>query len=259
MAVRLLALPLLLAAVALPGARSAQPRDLVPDLDQSPPGGLAVVVAGTPEAPSFRLAFGSAVENAGRGPLIVRGHRASRDEPRMVADQLVLRSDGTYRRIRGVGVLRYVISPDHQHWHYLGFDRYELRRAADFSLVVRDRKTGFCLGDRYRIVPGVGDPMYVGRCALKAPGRLRVEEGINPGFGDNYTANLEGQYLDVTGVPAGDYVLVHRVNADGALLEADPTNDAASVLLSIAWPNGTGRAPAVVPKAVCPDTEVCPG
>ena len=47
----------------------------------------------------------------------------------MTADQVIEQrrraAAGGPRRRR----LRYVVSPDHRHWHLLGFDRYELRRA----------------------------------------------------------------------------------------------------------------------------------
>ena len=58
----------------------------------------------------------------------------------------------------GVGKVRYVVSPDHRHWHLLGFDHYALRRPGSRAPVVRDRKTGFCLGDRYA-VPGLRLPL----------------------------------------------------------------------------------------------------
>ena len=125
--------------------------------------------------------------------------------------------------MRGVGRLRYTRSPDHEHWHLLHFDRYELRRPGGDRALVRDRKTGFCLGDRY----GVDDPalaakppeaVYRSRCGLERPGLWGVREGISVGYGDDYDANLEGQYLRLSGLRAGRYLLVHRANADRRLL-----------------------------------------
>ncbi len=52
------------------------------------------------------------------------------------------------------GFLRYTVAPPHRHWHLMDFQRYELRRASDHSLVVRDRKSGFCLADHWALVPG---------------------------------------------------------------------------------------------------------
>lgn len=257
---RLLLLPLVAAAaLAAGGIAGASPNgamELLPDLDQRAPAGLIVETVVGADGPRYRLGFGSAVENHGTGPLVVEGRRANRAETTMRADQLVTRSDGTTRRVRGVGLLRYVVEVDHRHWHYLGFDRYELRRVGDVKVVLRDRKSGFCLGDRYR-AGSPENPVYVGRCGLKAPGLLRVREGITPGFGDDYHAHLEGQYLDVTGLPAGRYLLVHRVNADRSLVESDYGNNAASMLLELGWPGGLSEPPSVTPLAVCPDSDRC--
>ena len=44
------------------------------------------------------------------------------------------------------------------------------------------------------------------------------------GYGDDYTPQLEGQYIDITGVAAGDYTLVHKLNVDGSLLEKTASN-----------------------------------
>jgi lysyl oxidase len=43
--------------------------------------------------------------------------------------------------------------------------------------------------------------------------------GISPGWGDIYTWDLPGQYIDVTNVPDGTYELVSRANPDGGLVE----------------------------------------
>src|SRR5262245_18217878 len=104
------------------------------DLDQAPPQGVSVVA----RHGRLELVFGSAVDNVGPGELVVVGRRAG----------------GTMRTREVVGGrryslpvrLRYVRLETHQHWHFPGFDRYELRRP-DGTLVGRDRKTGFCLRD----------------------------------------------------------------------------------------------------------------
>jgi hypothetical protein len=53
---------------------------------------------------------------------------------------------------------------------------------------------------------------------------------------------LEGQYIDVTGVPPGDYWLVHWVNSDKEICESNYANNAAAVKIAL-WPNGYGVAP----------------
>jgi hypothetical protein len=181
----------------------------------------------------------------------------------MSVDQLINRSDGAPRLVRGVGTMQYVVSPDHNHWHYMQFDRYEmlryeLRRAATGEPVVGDRKSGFCLGDRYRVARHVAaapsQPVYTGRCGLDQPGLLHMHEGISVGYGDDYSAFLEGQDLPLSDLPDGRYILVHRVNADGRLQELTDANNAASVLLDLSWRSG---APQIRVLATCPDTDRC--
>jgi hypothetical protein len=177
----------------------------------------------------------------------------------MRASQLIERRDAPLRVVEDVGRLRYVRSPDHEHWHLLRFDRYELRRAGGRAAVVRDRKTGFCLGDRYpvtgrRLSAAPPEPVYTSRCGLEDTTLLELTEGISVGYGDDYQANLEGQSLRVTGLRGGRYVLVHRVNARRLLRESDYSNNAASLLIRLRWRDGR---PAVRILESCPRTAVC--
>jgi hypothetical protein len=227
----------------------------LPDLDQEVPSQLDVSVTGSGAHRSYRLGFGSGVRNVGAGPLVIEGARAA-GSPRMVARQ---RIDGAAGVVDGVGSLRYVRSVDHQHWHLLGFEHYELRRAGGGRVLVRDRKSGFCLGDRYRVttraVPGAAAAAtYRGRCGLRQPGLRAVVEGISVGYGDFYGAHLEYQDLPLDGLRDGRYELVHRVNVGRALQESDYGNDAASVLLDLRWRNGVPRIAVV---ASCPDSARC--
>ena len=86
-----------------------------------------------------------------------------------------------------------------------------------------------------------------------------VREGISPGYGDDYDPLLEGQYVDVTGLPAGRYELVHRVNADRRLRESDYRNNAASIVLDLSWPRGVAHEPAIDVVARCGDGRRCRG
>jgi hypothetical protein len=216
-----------------------------PDLYQRIPSGL---VTQETNAGRFELGFDSAVENHGRGALRILGRRATGSSD-MVAEQLVRRTDGSLLRVPAVGTVRYTRSRGHHHWHLLRFDRYELRRASDHKLVRPDRKTGFCLGDRYdsgRSFPRKpSEPFFRTNCRLYEPEASSVDMAISVGYGDDYRAYLEGQSFDVTGLPAGQYELVHRVNADRRLRELTHTNNAASVRLRLTWPDGTDERPRV--------------
>jgi hypothetical protein len=172
----------------------------------------------------------------------------------MTATQLVRVAGGGFRAVAGAGSLRFTVAAPHYHWHWLGFQRYELRRASDFAVVVRDRKSGFCLADHYGIAPGVahGAPHFRGNCGQFHPALRAVEEGTSVGYTDRYPANFHGQTLDVTRVAAGLYWLVHRANSDFLLRERDYGNDVASLLVRISWPHGRRQPPRVTPLRGCP-------
>jgi hypothetical protein len=232
-------------------------RERLPDLVQLLPTGLVVSLEpGMRDA--YRLGFVSAVSNVGAGPLVLVGHRAHPGTGAMTADQVVRRGRGPQEVVPDAGELRYVTSSDHRHWHLLRFDRYELRRAGQRTVLLRDRKTGFCLGDRYadpqRALARAPAPVYRSRCGLGQPELLGIQEGISVGYGDDYAANLEGQDLPLKGLSAGRYVLVHRVNADHRLRESDYTNNAASLLLELRW---RGRVPLLRILRQCPGDDRC--
>jgi hypothetical protein len=247
---------------AMPAHAASSP--LLPDLVQKYPREVQVETDASSGTPRFRIGFLSAVNNFGAGPLIVHGHRDNAFQPAMAVDQLVKNADGSETVHPGVGSFMYVNAITHQHWHYLGFDRYELRRSSNNGLVAPDQKSGFCLGDRYEAfsekpVPGKpADPVYTGNCAPNDPQAVDLTEGISVGYGDDYPPIKEGQWIDVTGVAAGRYYLVHRVNSNRALLESDYSNDAASVLVSLAWPRGMQSAPVVKVLNTCSTAARCP-
>jgi Lysyl oxidase len=237
------------------GGSAPEGQPLLPDLDQEVPSGLVLTKARS----GWRLGFDSAVRNIGDGPLIIDGERPSAGVQAMSADQVVVNAGGPRTVVPGVGRLRFVRSPDHRHWHLLGFDRYELRRADSGETVVADRKSGFCLGDRYpvRSLPLAGkprEPKYRSRCGLDQPDRLGIVEGISVGYGDDYAANLEGQYLPLAGLRPGRYLLVHTVNADRRIRESSYANNASSLLLSLRLRDGEPRMRVL---EACPDTAHC--
>jgi hypothetical protein len=224
------------------------PRELLPDFDQRSP--FRLTLAGT------KLGFASATDNVGDGPIWVRGTRSLPSTP-MNAQQLVRLSDGSVRSYDDAGLLRYTPESTHSHWHLLDFQRYELR-TAEGDLVVRDRKSGFCLADHYgqaasRVSVFAG-PRFLGNCAAYEPGAMSVEQGTSPGYTDLYPAHFHGQNLELRGVPEGIYLLVHRANAEELLEELDYSNNAASLRIRLTW---SGGSPHVETLRTCSGTADC--
>lgn len=233
------------------------PSELLPDLDQRAPRGFSI--AGSPGR--WQLGFTSSTDNIGRGPLWIRGARTNPELGHMDANQLIRLRNGKIRVVRKIGRLRFTNDPPHYHWHFMRFQTFELRRASDFAIVARDRKTGFCFADHYGIarvrLAHYTGAHFFGNCGQFQPRLRAVEMGTSVGFTDRYPAHFHGQNVDLTRVPAGVYVLVHRANWRGLIREPRYDNNAASVRVRISWPNGRRSAPSVRVLRVCESSERC--
>jgi hypothetical protein len=217
-----------------------------PDLVQRPPSGLVIERSRNAH---WLLGFTSMVDNVGPGILWIKAHRSGHESVMQVRQLVQLRGGGV-RVDPASGELHYVVAPPHYHWHFLGFVHAELRTAGDFVLRVRDHKSGFCLADHYGTAPGVrhGPPRFLANCEQFHPGARSVQEGESVGYTDKYPAFFHGQQLDITGVPAGRYWLVHRANEDFHLRESSYDDNVASVLIRLAW---RGGVPTVTPLRTC--------
>ncbi len=228
----------------LAGETEGKARLLLPDLVQLPPTELRV----TPETSHgrrFLLTFRSSFANIGDGPLFVVGDRKSGAEPLMGATQRLERSDGSTASRSNVGTFRYVYAEDHQHWHLLDFDRYELYSGRTGRPVRPTRKTGFCLNDEFRVRTHSrkAPRRFTDGCGLNHPELLQVNFGLSPGWGDSYRPFVEGQYINLSGVPTGIYLLVHHLNTRRHLRESNYRNDAACVAFLLDWPHGSEAPP----------------
>jgi hypothetical protein len=242
---RLAALTILALGALLGTAGAAAAAPVLPDLDQWAPANLDIQQVGSQQ----RLGFDSAVTNIGSGPFKIKASRSSTAIPDMTASQVVSQSDGSTVTYPNVGTVRYVIGGGHSHWHFINLETYSLNRL-DGTTLERDRKTGFCFGN-------LSEP-HGSRCGENQPGLLQVAMGLGAGWGDVYRAHLEGQYIDITAIPTGDYVLVHRSNAAGTLRETTLANNAGSVRIRLSkHKKKRNSATSVSILATCPNTATC--
>lgn len=240
--------------LAVSAGGGATPR--LPDLDQTAPYAVSV----QRRDGRYVLVFGSSVENVGRGPLEIDARRAGSARA-MDAAQVIRRSDGSVVR-RPLGrIVLYERAETHSHWHLHRFERYELRRPGDGRRLLRAVKQGFCLGDRYdrdrdeRMAGEPSAPRWTHECGRGETGRRRLNEGISPGYGDDYAPYLEGQFFSLRGLRAGRYVIVQRVNPYRVLRESSYANNAASVLVELRRP--AGGPPRAVVLRRCPGSATC--
>src|SRR4030095_5880352 len=110
----------------------------------------------------------------------------------------------------------------HGHYHFLGFASYRLLDAIGEE-VAAGRKVSFCLED-VRRWDSAANPAEVYNCS---------DQGIQAGWSDIYDSGLPGQWIDVTGLPAGTYTLEITMNPEQVLLEADYTNNTTSIQVEI--------------------------
>ncbi len=111
----------------------------------------------------------------------------------------------------------FVFSPCHNHYHLPHITELALL-SKEGETVLRKRKHAFCLLD-------IRDLRRQGR-----PRRYTCSnQGISAGWADVYAKSLPCQWLDVTGVPPGDYVLEMAVNPDGKFAESSRANNVARV------------------------------
>jgi WD40-like Beta Propeller Repeat/Lysyl oxidase len=259
------AVPLFGAELGSEPATRPEPRavELLPDLEQRPPADLSIKTVRRGGRPRFVLGFDSATDNVGLGPVIITARRRDRRTPFMRAAQVVKLDRGGRRTLPRASVLRYVYSPTHSHWHVMGFQRYELRRATDDTVVLRDRKSGFCLADHWAHAPGhlpnePPGPVFKGYCEQGRPDALAVYQGTSVGYTDRYPSHFHGQNLDLTRLAAGTYVLVHRANRSMLFRELRYENNAGSVRIRLTWPRGRSSRPSVRILRTCPDSDRCP-
>jgi hypothetical protein len=212
-------------------------RERLPDVTERPPTSLRM----SRSDGRWLLGFTTAVDNVGEGPFVVVGRRPA-GSPTMQASQRVTLAPGRYRVYPEVGLLHYQDVGNHHHWHFQPYERYELR-TPDGRVVVRDHKQGFCLADHYDRAPGVahGPPVFRDNCAWGNPRATALVEGTSVGYTDIYPAYFHGQSIDITGVPAGSYLLVNRVNPFLRFRELRYDNNAATLAIRLSWPGGTPR------------------
>jgi len=97
-------------------------------------------------------------------------------------------------------------SPCHRHYHIRGFSNYQLLNL-DGSVAAQCHKQAFCLEDLLKYSNN------------DSHGYTCRSQGISSGWGDWYFKQLSGQWIDITGVPEGDYIVHNEINAAGTFAE----------------------------------------
>lgn len=169
------------------------------------------------------LRFSGMMMNVGRGPLEIRGRRASTKKP-WIVEQVIYRTNGTKRRVRTTATMRYA-GDGHNHWHVRQMMSYHLWSTHGTS---RDAKIGFCFFDTNRrtiSLPGAPRARKYGKNGCGTRGSLHTSNGISVGWADLYPAKFAFQWIDITGLPAGTYMVRGAVDLYDKFQESSETNN----------------------------------
>ncbi|MEW6268198.1 MAG: lysyl oxidase family protein [Thermodesulfobacteriota bacterium] len=120
----------------------------------------------------------------------------------------------------------FVYSACHRHYHFRDAALYELLDASG-AVVKTGRKQGFCIEDT---LPSSDGPAPPKRYDCKF-------QGVQVGWADWYPSVLDCQWIDVTDLPAGDYVLHVFWNPNRRMPETRIDNNEGSVPITIPAPS----------------------
>ena len=98
------------------------------------------------------------------------------------------------------------VAPCHSHYQIRGFSNYELLNT-ERTVVLAGHKQGASFGDSFKFDGGDSNNYNLGN------------QGITSGWAAWYYRKQVGQWIDITGVPEGDYIVRVTVNADGTFDE----------------------------------------
>lgn len=229
----------------------AKPQALLPNLVPLPPGTLVGPMTGTLDSFGYAypapvvvngclpdetvrngalrcLRFETAVSNLGRGPLEV----AYRIEPPATnAYQVIHNADGTTSDRFAVAS---EFHPTHAHFHFKDFYVTRLWKAVDgrkagSKPVTSGSKSGFCPEDS-----GGGERNY--SCLTEyrmGPSGPEQVVGISSGSFDTYRVHLPDQYLEITDVADGLYVLEVEIDPDDHVAESNERDNKVCVVIRL--------------------------
>lgn len=222
------------------------------------------------------LRFSNTIRNTGTGPLVLRADYARSLAPGSCRMQQVIVRAGGAEETRDGGSCEFHAA--HGHFHYRNFAQYSMIPAPDDTTtapnlsappVSAGLKLGYCgvdidfWGDANDASHASPRRWNFPTCNLPDPAQSQAqgsavqEMGISPGWGDIYTWDLPGQYLDITNVADGTYDVLSIANPDCSLLESAPGLEGAATRIRLRNENVTVLGefgPFPVPGCAVPTT-----
>jgi len=122
----------------------------------------------------------------------------------------------------------FIYDPCHGHYHFEGFVGYRLLDTNN-NVVKGRQKAAFCMEDSTRWSPTAPRTERYYNCNY---------QGISVGWADSYHPAVACQYMDVSDVPDGDYILEQEIDPFDLIPEANQNNNITRVNVTL-----TGNCP----------------
>jgi hypothetical protein len=180
------------------------------------------------------IRFSNATANIGLGKLYLFGVLPPNGDGTQNVMQRIWRDDGSFfDRLAGA----FVYHEEHGHVHFEDWALYRLRTVTTGGgvggILVEGAKTSFCILDGLvhdSSLPGFPSSPQFSSCGGSG------FQGLSVGWADIYSKGLEGQNLDITGIPAGQYWLESEADPEDSILEINEENNVARILVTIGNP-----------------------
>ena len=203
----------------------------LPDLGMLAPGDFSI--QSRPRGGRW-LRFDSVIVNVGPGVFEVEGRGPVVNQTIGEVVQLVETATGGRTVVESAATMFHA-GDGHDHWHVRELQEFTIARVSTpGSVLKRGEKTGFCFWDNYRY-GSTADPEYhpstTSACELTTAGTVPM--GLSVGWGDRYPASIAFQYINISGLPNGDYVVTVKADQRAEFVEANEGNNAAWATIRI--------------------------
>jgi hypothetical protein len=177
----------------------------------------------------LQLRFSSGVTNIGDAPLELTGRSAKKASHFPAYQTLFTAGTRTFKQKIG----EFQFRPDLQSWDVLNIARYRILDL-DGNEITSTVKASFCIADDELADPLPGAPAkaHYRRCPAN-PAEKSITVGLSIGWADIYGPYRQWQFIDVTDVPHGNYILETHVDPDGAVQEKSRDNNVMSIPITL--------------------------
>src|SRR6476469_2508296 len=189
---------------------------LYPDLITTAPSGLYIEKG--PDG-KYLLRFANTAVNMG-GRMEIAVGSGTRDLYQNVYDQYVGGNRVVHQKV-GADLIYH---PQHNHFHFEDFAKYELLKRDSSGYYRATARTGskttFCILDTLRVGSDAPTRRQYDGCGATI-------QGLSAGWGDTYIASLIGQWIDLGArmLPDGRYAIRSTADPDNKLMELSDFNN----------------------------------